>query len=120
MAGAIAVLDIGKTNVKLALFARDSALLWSRSSPNRVAPSPPYPHADVEAIDAFLLDALREARSVAPIDVIAPTTHGCAGALIDDAGLVLPAMDYEFAGVDEIEPLYAPLRPPFSETYSPP
>jgi L-fuculokinase len=120
MTGAIAVLDIGKTNVKLALFARDGALLWTRSLPNRVVPGPPYPHADVEAIEAFLIDALREARSIAPIDAITPTTHGCAGALVDDAGLVLPVMDYEFVGVDEIEPSYAPLRPPFAETYSPP
>jgi L-fuculokinase len=32
---------------------------------------------------------------------------------------VLPVMDYEFAGVEEIEPFYAPLRPPFSQTFSP-
>ena len=120
MTGAIAVLDIGKTNVKLALFAHGGALLWTRSLPNRVLPAPPYPHADVEAIEAFLIDALREARGVAPIGIIAPTTHGCAGALVDDAGLVLPVMDYEFIGVDEIEPFYAPLRPSFAETCSPP
>ena len=120
MTGAIAVLDIGKTNVKLALFAPDGALLWTRSRPNHVAPGPPYPHADVEAIDAFLFDALSEARRIAPIEAIAPTTQGCAGALVDGAGLVLPVMDYEFAGVDEIEPSYAPSRPPFAETYSPP
>ena len=28
-------------------------------------------------------------------------------------------MDYEFAGVEEIEPFYAPLRPTFSQTFSP-
>ena len=28
-------------------------------------------------------------------------------------------MDYEFSGVDEIEPDYAPLRPPFSQSFSP-
>jgi sugar (pentulose or hexulose) kinase len=120
MNGAVAVLDIGKTNVKLATFAGDGTLLFERSTPNRIAPGPPYPHADVEAIWGFLVQSLREAGAVRAIATIVPTTHGCAGALVDEAGLVLPVMDYEFAGVDEIEPLYAPLRPPFAETLSPP
>jgi L-fuculokinase len=119
MNGAVAVLDIGKTNVKLALF-RDSALLWERATPNRAAPAPPYPHADVEMIWDFLIHALAEANAVAPIAAIVATTHGCAGALVDETGLVLPVMDYEFAGVDTIEPAYAPLRPRFSESFSPP
>jgi sugar (pentulose or hexulose) kinase len=120
MDGAVAVLDIGKTNVKLATFASDGALLWERAIPNHVAPGPPYPHADVEAIWAFLIAALAEANRKAPIAAIVTTTHGCAGALVDESGLVLPVMDYEFAGVDEIEPFYSTLRPPFSESFSPP
>ena len=36
-----------------------------------------------------------------------PTTHGCAGALIDDGGLVLPVLDYEFAGVERSTTIYA-------------
>lgn len=119
MRGVTAVLDIGKTNVKVATFSSDGALVWERVMPNRVVPGPPYPHADVEQIWAFLLGALADANRASPIATIVPTTHGCAAALIDDDGLVLPVMDYEFAGVDEIEPLYAPLRPPFSETFSP-
>ena len=54
MNGAAAVLDIGKTNVKVATFARDGALLWERAMPNRVCAGPPYPHADVEKIWEFL------------------------------------------------------------------
>ena len=119
MSGATAVLDIGKTNVKVATFADDGALLWERVTPNRVAPGPPYPHADVEAIWDFLLKALAEANKANEIGAIVATTHGCAAALVDDAGLVLPVMDYEFAGVEEIEPFYAPLRPAFSESFSP-
>lgn len=114
-----AVLDIGKTNVKVAAFRCDGALMWERAITNRMVPGPPYPHADVERIWEFLLGALADANRISPIAAIVPTTHGCAAALIDEAGLVLPVMDYEFAGVEEIEPLYAPLRPPFSETFSP-
>jgi sugar (pentulose or hexulose) kinase len=119
MTGVTAVLDIGKTNVKVASFASDGALLWERSMPNRMLSGPLYPHADVEQIWAFLLGALADANKVSPIAAIVPTTHGCAAALVDDSGLVLPVMDYEFAGVAEIEPYYAPLRPPFSQTFSP-
>ncbi len=119
MNGVTAVLDIGKTNVKVATFGGDGALVWERAMPDRVVPGPLYPHADVGQIWEFLLHALGEANKVSPIAAIVPTTHGCAAALIDEAGLVLPVMDYEFAGVDEIEPLYASLRPPFSETFSP-
>ena len=119
MDGVTAVLDIGKTNVKVATFSRDGALVWERSLPNRMRPGPLYPHADVEQIWAFLLGALADANKASPIAAIVPTTHGCAAALIDDHGLMLPVMDYEFAGVDEIEPFYASLRPPFSEAFSP-
>src|SRR5450631_941714 len=119
MNGATAVLDIGKTNVKVATFACDGALLFERATPNRVAPGPPYPHADVETIWNFLLAALAEANRAHRISTIVATTHACTAALVDGVGLVLPVMDYEFAGVDEIEPFYAPLRPPFSESFSP-
>jgi sugar (pentulose or hexulose) kinase len=119
MNGVTAVLDIGKTNVKVATFTRDGALVWERSMPNRVVPGPLYSHADVETIWAFLLAALADANSVERIAAIVPTTHGCAAALIDVSGLVLPVMDYEFAGVDEIEQQYARLRPPFSQSFSP-
>ena len=119
MPGAVAVLDLGKTNVKLELFSADGALLWERSAPNRVLPGPPYPHEDVEAIWAFLIEALRDASAAHRIGAIVPTTHGAAGALVDDVGLALPVLDYEFADVEEVEPLYASLRPPYSETFSP-
>jgi sugar (pentulose or hexulose) kinase len=119
MSGAVAVLDVGKTNVKLALFAPDGAAIWERSTPNRPLNAPPYLHADVEAIWAFFLKALAEAAKAHEIDAIVPTAHGAAAALVDERGLVLAFMDYEAAGIDEIEPDYAKIRPPFSQTYSP-
>lgn len=118
MSQTVAVLDIGKTNVKLALFD-DGKLRWEKSAPNRIKPGPPYPHEDVESGWKFLLDALREARRSYQIGAIVPTAHGAAGALIGETELAAPVMDYEFTGVDTIEPDYARLRPPFSETLSP-
>ena len=114
MPGAVAVLDVGKTNVKLALFALNGALLLDYFIPNRIALDPLYPHADVDAIWAFLMEALRDANAVHRIEVIVPTTHAGAGAFVDDVGLVLPVLDYEFAGVEEINTLYASLRPSYS------
>src|SRR3984893_3971167 len=98
MNGATAVLDIGKTNVKVATFACDGALVWERTMPNRMVPGPPYPHADVEKISEFLLSALAEANKVSGIAAIVPTTHGCAAALIDDSRLRPPGRAYVFAG----------------------
>jgi sugar (pentulose or hexulose) kinase len=114
----VAVLDVGKTNVKLALFDR-GRLLWEKSAPNRILPGAPYPREDVEGMWHFFLNALREARGAYQISAIVPTAHGAAGALISETELVGPVMDYEFAGVEVIEPDYARLRPPFSESLSP-
>jgi len=114
-----AVLDVGKTNVKLVLF-EGTATLWQSAMPNRVLPGPPYPHADVEAIWRFFLAGLAEAARLHAIDDIAVTSHGATLALVGEEGLALPVMDYEFAGVDDIEADYAPFRPPFAETLSPP
>ncbi|MCP3470632.1 FGGY family carbohydrate kinase [Bradyrhizobium sp. CCGUVB1N3] len=118
MSQTVAVLDIGKTNVKLALFD-DGRLLWEKSAPNCIRPGPPYPHEDVESAWNFFLDALREAARTHQISAIVPTAHGAAGALIGESELAAPVMDYEFTGVEAIEPDYARLRPPFSESLSP-
>lgn len=115
----IAVLDVGKTNVKLEIFDRKGHLLWQTMRSNTPIASGPYPHADVETIWDFLLNSLKVAGAIHHIDVLVPTTHGATAALIDENGLVLPIMDYEFSRLDEIEARYAPLRPPFEQTYSP-
>lgn len=118
MSQTVTVLDIGKTNVKLALFD-EGRLLWERSAPNCIRPGPPYPHEDVESAWTFFLDALREAARTHQISAIVPTAHGAAGALIGENELAAPVMDYEFTGVDVIEADYATRRPPFSESLSP-
>ena len=89
MAGVVAVLDIGKTNVKLEVFAPDGALLLERSIANRVAAgaalSARRRRGDLGVPDRR--PARGQCGRIAPIDAIVPTTHACAGALIDEAGL---------------------------------
>jgi sugar (pentulose or hexulose) kinase len=118
MSQTVAVLDIGKTNAKLALFD-EGRLVWEKSAPNRILPGPPYPHEDVDGAFAFFLAALREAGRAHRIGAIVPTAHGAAGALVGEKDLAAPVMDYEFGDVEQIEPDYARIRPPFSETLSP-
>lgn len=115
MGGAVAVLDIGKTNAKLALFT-GGAPVSTASCPNRVRPGPPFPHYDVEALWDFALDALGEANRRAAVGTVVVTAHGAAVALATETGLALPIMDYEWPGPDAVEPAYAALRPPFAET----
>ncbi|RFB79300.1 FGGY-family carbohydrate kinase [Methylovirgula sp. 4M-Z18] len=114
-----AVLDIGKTNVKLVVLDAAGATLFERRRPNSVLPGPPYPHFDIEAIWSFVVAALRDAARTAPIDTIVTTTHGASGALVNEAGLVLPVLDYEYPAPFEENFGYAAVRAPFAETLSP-
>lgn len=120
--GCVAVLDIGKTNVKVAVV--DAGRLVEvavRRMANIARPGPPYAHYDTEAHWRFLLASLREFGAAYRIDAIAVTTHGATAALVDAAGdLVLPVLDYEDAGPDLVAAGYAGVRPDFAETGSPP
>jgi sugar (pentulose or hexulose) kinase len=117
----ILVFDIGKTNAKAALV--DGATLAEidvLSAPNRVRPGPPYPHADVEGLWRFLVEAARVLHARHGVEAIVPTTHGATAALLDEAGgLALPVLDYEHAGPEETAGKYAALRPPFAVSGSP-
>jgi len=101
-------LDIGKTNVKVATFGlRWCARVGAHHAQSHGARARPIPMRMSRRSGEFLLGSLAEANKVqwdcghCPDDRTA-----CAAALIDDSGLVLPVMDYEFAGVEEIEPFY--------------
>ncbi len=117
--GRVAVLDIGKTNVKVALVdlgeGREVAV---RTMPNRVLPGPPWPHFDVGAIWDFACAGLREVAGRA--EAVVATTHGACGAfLAGDGTLAAPVLDYEYSGPDALAADYDRLRAPFAETGSP-
>jgi L-fuculokinase len=116
---AIAVLDIGKSNVKLVLLDDEGATLWTRRQPNPVLPGPPYPHVDAEAIWSFATACLAEAARHHRITHLVTTAHGATGALVDEDGLVLPILDYEHSAPFEEDFGYRAVRPPFAEIQSP-
>ena len=117
----VAVIDVGKTNVKLAVVElTECAETVIRTRPNRVLPAPPWPHFDIEGIWDFLLDALAVCRDVRAIDAVSVTAHGGAVVLVDAAGsLAAPVLDYEHPIPDEAAAAYDQLRPDFAETASP-
>lgn len=119
--GHIAVIDIGKTNAKLALVRpSDLSEFAIATRPNVTVPGPPYPHFDVEGHWDFILDGLSRFHAEHGIGAITVTTHGASGALIaGDGSLAAPILDYEHAGPDEVRYAYDAIRPPFSETGSP-
>lgn len=117
----IAVIDIGKTNAKLALV--DLSTLTEMAvvtRPNIVQSGPPYPHYDVDGHWAFLLDALAQFHRDHRVDAISVTTHGACAALLDSKGaLATPILDYEHTYPDETVDAYDAIKPDFAQTGSP-
>lgn len=117
----IAVIDIGKTNAKLALV--DLATMSEIAvvtRPNIVIAGPPWPHFDTEGHWAFLLDALSRLHKEYGVDAISVTTHGASIVLLDAGGnLAAPILDYEHQGPDRTAAEYDAIRPPFERTGSP-
>jgi sugar (pentulose or hexulose) kinase len=115
----VAVLDVGKTNVKLTAATRDGVLLETVSLANAPVAGPPYLHIDTDRIEAWLFDALSALARRHPIGAIVATGHGSAGALVDDAGLVMPMIDYEAEAPEAIDAAYVEAARPFLPLGSP-
>lgn len=118
-----AVLDIGKTHIKLLVVEGEKAVA-SFSCKN--APiSGMYPQADVASIWHWLGETLRSCQFTEVITSFVVTTHGATAALINatninrEDALVLPILDYEFTGIDSCESDYQTVRPDFAQTLSP-
>jgi sugar (pentulose or hexulose) kinase len=112
---ALVVLDIGKTNVKLALIDAAGRVLAEQRKPNAIRTDGPYPHHDSEGIWDWMLATCRVFARHARITAIVPVTHGATAALVDAHGLVLPVLDYE-AQLPEVD---YEARPAYAETLSP-
>lgn len=114
----VAVIDIGKTNAKVALVDLDLfEEIAVRKTANTVSTDGLYPHFDVEHLWRFITGSLSALNAEKPIDAISVTTHGATAGLLDANGdLALPLLDYEFTGPDTLSADYDKVRPPFAET----
>lgn len=117
----VAVIDIGKTNAKLALVDRTTLEeLTCLTTPNTVRPGPPWPHFDLDGHWAFLTAALAQTHAEHGVDAISITAHGASIVLLDaDGALAAPMLDYEHPGPNALAADYAALRPVFEDTGSP-
>jgi sugar (pentulose or hexulose) kinase len=116
----IAVIDVGKTNAKLALVELPSLReIAVRRQPNTVLKTPPYPHYDLDGHWRFFCEGLRHFHLHHGVDGVAVTTHGAAAALIGDDGKALPMLDYEALEPEDLSAEYNALRPDFAQTGSP-
>jgi sugar (pentulose or hexulose) kinase len=112
---ALAVLDVGKTNVKLLAIAPGGGVLAAHGMPTPMRDGPPYPHWDVAPIWDWLLAALAGLGQRFRLRAVIPTSCGSTAALLDAAGLVLPILDYEAEPPAAIARAYAEAAPPFAE-----
>lgn len=117
----VAVIDIGKTNAKLALVDLDARTeLTALRQPNRPLVSGGYPEHRIHDIWDFILDGLATLHREHRVDAISVTTHGATAVLLNAVGnLALPVLDYEFAIPDLVREHYDVIRPDFAESGSP-
>lgn len=116
----IAVLDVGKTNTKLLVVDADSgAVAWHAERASQSIVSNGLRQLDVGGIESWLLASLTQVPEKERIRAIVPVAHGAAAVLIDAAGRVLAAPDYEDAQFDAVAEAYRELRDPFEATFSP-
>ena len=116
--GDIAVLDIGKTNVKLSTVTATGNIIETLSVANPVLPGPPWRHHDLNALSEWVFSSLSALSKRHLLSTIVTTGHGSGGALVgsdceDGNGAVLPMIDYEQSLPQEIRDSYAPLSGSF-------
>lgn len=114
-----AVIDVGKTHIKLCVVDAAGATVHHQVRDNPVADGPPFAHFDVDGIWDWLLQALATTSAEYRVAGIVPTTHGAACALVGDDGLLLPILDYEYPRIEEVSEAYEALARRFAETRSP-
>jgi sugar (pentulose or hexulose) kinase len=113
----IAVLDIGKTNLKLLVASDDGWPLETLSIPNAANTSGPYLAYDLAGLEDWFLDALAKVSRRHTIGAVIATAHGCGAVLVGEDKPVLPMMDYEAASPPAIDEAYARIAPAYREVF---
>ena len=114
---AIAVLDIGKTNLKLLVARDDGWPLETLSIPNAANASAPYLSHDLAGLETWFLDALAKVSQRHAIGAVIATAHGCGAVLVDGDRPVLPMMDYDAVSPPAIDEAYRRIAPAYREVF---
>ena len=113
----VAILDLGKTNIKVVIATEDGTPVEILSFPNAPLTTRYYLAIDLPRIQELVLDALSELGKRHQIRAIVGTAHGCGGVLVDENGPVLPAMDYEAQAPGWLADAYAEIAPSYFEVF---
>src|SRR3984893_11585529 len=113
----IAVLDIGKTNLKLLVASDDGWPLETLSIPNAANASGPYLAYDLAGLEAWFLAALAEVSQRYAIGAGIAAAHGCGAVLVDGDKPVLPMMDYDAVCPPAIDEAYRRIAPAYREVF---
>lgn len=112
--GTVAVLDVGKSNVKLSACTAEGHVLETLTLPNAVLPGPPWRHHDLAQQNAFVLEGLASLARRHPLYHFVASGHGSGGLLVTDdpdangTGLAVPMIDYEQSLPPGLAEAYAP------------
>lgn len=110
----VAVLDVGKSNIKLSACTADGHVLETLGLANAVLDGPPWRHHDLRAQNAFVMEGLASLARHHPLAHFVASGHGSGGMLVGDdpdcggIGLVLPMIDYEQPLPPGLDAAYAP------------
>jgi len=115
----VAVLDVGKTNVKLNAVSAEGTVLETLSTPNEVRPGPPYRRHDVVALEDWAIGALRDLGGRHDIGAIVACGHGSGGVLVNGDGPAMPMIDYEDEPPAGVNALYRSVVGAYRERGSP-
>ena len=115
----LAVLDIGKSNARLTVIdpATEQPLYTARRSNRGIEGA--LRQLDIAGLEGWLLDSLAACPERARIGCIVPVAHGAACVMLDGAGEVVAAPDYEDPILEADHDAYTRLRDDFAETLSP-
>src|SRR5204863_2918066 len=113
----IAVLDIGKTNLKLLVASEDGWPLETHSIPNVPDTKGPYLAYDLARLEEWFLDTLAVVSQRHAIGAVIAAAHGCGAVLVDGNTPVLPMMDYDAVSPPAIDQAYARIAPAYDEVF---
>ncbi|MEP7456534.1 FGGY family carbohydrate kinase [Phyllobacterium sp. SB3] len=116
--GDIAVLDVGKTNVKLSVVTATGYVVETLAVANPVLSGPPWRYHDLDSLGDWIFGSLAALSAKHRLSAIVTTGHGSGGVMVgpdcaSGDGSVLPMIDYEQALPEHIRDDYAPLSGSF-------